>query len=137
MGDKLHLLDLYTKNSAVELAIVYMFDKIVARCLLWETSKGKYYDVIYSNFQWVEPFLISNLEKLGIKSTENGNNYCVKLDYVPDDNYPYLDTFCYLNSYKDYLYDEYAESNWDKLLRETDGGWEDYCSDSYDDYEEF
>ena len=134
MGDKLCLLDLYTKNSVVELATVFMFDKIVARCLVWETNKGKYYDTIYSNFDWAEPFLIDNLEKLGVKSTDDACNFWVKLDYVPDDNYPYLDTFSYLNLDRGILYDEDSCSSWDRQLCETDGSWVDY--DNEDDNED-
>jgi hypothetical protein len=123
MGDKLDLLTLYTNNSNVKLAIINMFDKIVARCLVWDTNKGKYYDKIYSNFHWVEPFLISELEKMGIKSTKNNSNFWVKLDYDPEYEYPYLDTFEYFDSYNMILYDSYSCTNWDKHLNETDGSW--------------
>lgn len=138
MSDKHNYLELYTKNSNIELAIVYFMDKVVARCLVWNTNIDgknlKLYDAIYSNFDWAEKFLQEELEKLGIYSEYSSNRTLyVKLEYIPE-KYPYVDTFYYLDSYGKFLSNRSCETDWDLKLRDDSGGY--YVREDEDEYDD-
>ena len=130
MTDKHKYLELYTKNSNVELAVLYLLDKVVARCIVWNTTVGiKVYDEIYSNFQWAEDSLSEGLQKLGISEVnELDRDFSIELEHDPE-YYPYVDTFFYLDSYKKTLSNESWLVDWDKKLRNECGGYE----TNYDD----
>lgn len=138
MTDKLDYLELYTKNSNVELAVFYLFDKVVARCLVWTTTdKQKVHDEIYSNFEWVEESLQEELEKIGITYVIDINTTMfIDIEYIPK-YYPYLDTFYYLDTQAKKLCDESYGLDWDKKLRDSEGHWEYPDEEEYEEeYEE-
>jgi len=133
MTDKLEFLELYTKNSNVELAVLYLLDKVVARCLVWTTTDNqKFFDVIYSNFEWAENSLVEELEKIKINPLDSEyRTMFIKLEFDPV-HYPYLDTFYFFDSYTKRLCNESYGLEWDKKLRDTEGHWE-YQDDEEED----
>lgn len=133
MTDKLDFLELYTKNSNVELAVLYFLDKVVARCLVWTTTDNeKVYDGIYSNFEWASNFLEEELEKIKIRSLyDNYSTMYIQLEFDPV-HYPYLDTFFYFDTCSKRLCNESYGLEWDKKLRDAEGHWE-YQDDEEDD----
>jgi hypothetical protein len=133
MTDKLDFLELYTKNSNVELAVLYLLDKVVARCLVWTTTDNeKVYDEIYSNFEWASNSLEEELEKIKIRSLyDNYSTMFIKLEFDPV-HYPYLDTFFYFDTYSKRLCNESYGLDWDKKLRDAEGHWE-YRDDEEED----
>lgn len=101
--------DIYTKNSAVSMAI--MFDDggehIKCRCILWAINGKNYYDRIYAVNNEVNRNMQACLEKLGYINI-SGKNIIVpyheytlnlKLEYGKNDieQFPYMDTMQWLS----------------------------------------
>jgi len=141
MTDHYDYLELYTKNSNVELAILYLLDKVIARCLVWKSDNEKFFDTIYSNYEWATLSLEDELTKLGIKKTKLiSTPVYIKLDYIPQ-YYPYVDTFYNLNTFNKVLCNYDLDSSADKRLLDEEGGYiipgndEDEYEEEYHDYE--
>jgi len=128
MTDKHDYLSLYTDNPCISLAVLFIEDKVAARCLIWETEDGKYFDRIYYQHDWMCPLIESALIEMGYKSVQNrgGVILSVKLQNCKFDYYPYLDSFCYLDEENSKITTSRPETTGFKLLRRTDGESEQY-----------
>lgn len=119
MTNKHSYLELYTNNPNIELAIYYINNKVVARCLVWEIEGVKYYDKIYSIYDWANSSLSSSLKKLGIENISAYDDLVFKLENLPE-YYPYVDTLHYLDS-ANKLLTNYRTYQFDKKLTSQEG----------------
>ena len=93
--------DIYTnpENNVKMLILTNSEDKLIGRCLLWETEKGKYMDRIYSNDHIFNLFKKWGEESEYKLSHYNGNNNeqlttKIKVDF--NKQFPYLDSFRFM-----------------------------------------
>jgi hypothetical protein len=122
--------DIYTDNpEIVSMLIIKTYGKIAGRCLIWTTECGKkVMDKRYTSDDWV------NVKFDEIRNTDGYLNYdsipessiklTVNLKDVISENYPYLDTFRYLNIENNVLCNMYTKDESNKkiiLLTRTDG----------------
>lgn len=122
-------LDIYVDNPQVELAVIRekYSGTILARALVWA---GKYSDRVYSSDLVSSSALIGKMRNDGLEDVY-GNmtlkaNVSVVLDNVEFDQYPYLDTFFYLNM-------ETREVSNNRPPRDTE--WR-YCQSTEGHYED-
>jgi hypothetical protein len=97
--------DIYTNpENRVKMLILTNNDKLIGRCLLWETDKGKYMDRVYANDH------IQNLFKKWADGNEyklshyNGNNneqLTTKIKVDMNKQFPYLDSFRFMTFNQD------------------------------------
>jgi hypothetical protein len=140
--------DIYTKNKQVSLVILYSddsSDKIKGRAILWDARlkdgtpimfMDRIYTVAESDIELFKQFAQKNgwwyktrqsydLEYRDITNgseTINKRVFC-DLDEVDFDEYPYVDTLCFIN-----LENKTASNrnkNADRALRDTGGEWDD------------
>jgi len=105
MTDKLESLVLYTKNKKVKLAVLRSDNGIEARCLVWSSGGRKYYDRIYYTHEWVSTILENKLVADGVKKLASCRTLkSVKLQNHTFDQYPYLDSFKFLDPKEGVLY---------------------------------
>jgi hypothetical protein len=93
---------LYTKNKQVKLAYLKSESGIEARCLVWDVDGTFYFDRIYATQDWIVTSLSSKLKAMGyhdIMMARQDKDFflSIKLDEVEFDEYPYLDTFRFLD----------------------------------------
>jgi len=88
-------LELYTKNpNQVQLAVVYIQDKIAARGLVWTAIDGKMYsDRIYYKHDWLEKIVSEKLRSMGIEFVQEKPIRVVQLEKWEFTYYPYVDSF--------------------------------------------
>jgi hypothetical protein len=100
MSDKLEYLNLYTQNpNQVQLAVIYIQQKIAARTIVWTATDGKkYHDRIYYTNDWLENLMKNKLNKLGIQTIKESGFKMVQLDKWNFKNYPYIDNFYHFDS---------------------------------------
>jgi len=143
-------LDIYTENpNQISLLILKSEQgKLVGRALLWSINDGEYkgkkfMDRVYTHTEYdvkiFEKWAIDN----GCLYRNASNNGKIqyyfdgkKLPKAPElfviidnsdfDEYPYIDTICYLDTTQSFLSNK--DQN-DKELRDTDGRWTDYYNE--------
>lgn len=122
MVNKLDFLELYTKNSNIELAILYYKDKVIARCLVWVLNDHKVHDRIYFSDDWGFNILKKNLLNKGISLLDTNKDYLIQLDTLPELYYPYLDNMKYLDPNNKILSNKRSNpTNFSILLRSQHG----------------
>lgn len=93
--------DIYTNidNNVKMLILTNAEDKLIGRCLLWETDKGKYMDRVYANDhiqnlfkKWAE----SNEYKLSHYNGNNNQQMTTKIKVDMNKPFPYLDSFRFM-----------------------------------------
>jgi len=119
MTNSIEYLKLYTSNpDIVSLLAIKVYDKIVGRCLIWNTDQGKLMDKRYTCFDWVNSKFEKILEenKYICWSTLEDYPKCRKIDIklenfkeLIDIEYPYLDTFRYFNTVQGFLTNTISE----------------------------
>jgi hypothetical protein len=140
--------DIYTKNKQVSLVILYSddsSDKIKGRAILWDARlkdgtpimfMDRIYTVAESDIELFKQFAQKNgwwyktrqSYDLEYRDITNGSETISKrvfcdLDEVDFDEYPYVDTLCFIN-----LENKTASNrnkNADRALRDTGGEWDD------------
>jgi len=145
IGDPSYFFDIYTENtSVVSIATLWEGDPIESnlkgRALLWNTDKGKYMDRIYADYNETELMFKSWAKSNGYfyrrhqsynetteflfdgKPHSRVGEISVQLDIIYD-NFPYMDTFKYLDYENKILYN-YHDDNATMKLEETNGGYE-------------
>lgn len=154
------ILDIYISNPEVCKLVIkysdegkiengkYKSNKIVGRALLWTTTTGEtFMDRIYtldsSDEELFKKFASSKgwwCKKSQNSSqsftAERGTETCkpiwvIQLKRSWKDAYPYLDTFCYLNTSLGQLSNSNHQIEADYLLNDTDGGY-DELNEDYD-----
>jgi len=130
-------LDIYVHNpESVSLLILKsssIKDKIVGRCLIWNTIDGLKYDRIYTIKDSDIITFENYFEGEEIKDVSSGDNW-VELKKVDFDYYPYMDNMMFLDIDSKTLTNDDTTFPDDNIwrLRETDGGvlknvvWSDY-----------
>lgn len=125
---------------------VFKSNKIVGRALLWKTTSGDMFmDRIYTidssdeelfkkyaevNGWWAKKSQNSSHDFIAVRGSESKKpNYVVQLKGSYDDEYPYLDTLCYLNDDSGRLSNCSSEIGANKLLNDTDGGYDEVDED--------
>jgi hypothetical protein len=95
MSDLHSYLSIYTENpNRVKLAVIYMNNKIAARCIVWTATDGKQYsDRIYYRYDWMENFMKETLRKMEINPVKEQGLKIVQLEKWNFNEYPYLDSF--------------------------------------------
>lgn len=128
----------------------YRSDKIVGRALLWKTTSGDMFmDRIYTIDSSDEELFKKYAEMNGwwCKKTQNSSNtftaqrgtetkspiYVVQLSYGYEDEYPYLDTLCFLNDDTGKLSNSLSQINANKKLNDTGGGYDRIYDDDEDE----
>ena len=104
MTNKTSYLDLYTNNDNVKMVVIKSLGSIVGRALLWKTTCGKeLLDKEYTCEDWViELFNKIRKENNYLEySTEEKLSVAVNTENIND--WPYLDTFAYLDREKKIL----------------------------------
>ncbi len=99
MVDRHDYLNIYTQNpNQVELAVVYIGDKIAARCFVWTATDGKKYsDRVYFRHDWLENLMKEKLRKVGILPISEETFKSVQLEKWEFEYYPYADNFYFLD----------------------------------------
>jgi hypothetical protein len=141
--------DIYVENNIKMLVAKDTFGKIVGRALLWECENGrKAMDTIYSPDRVRQVFIKWAIDNdYYYKSQQSCHHHefdmyagarcgdwtaVVKLSDADYSEYPYMDTFMYLNLDRKYLSNR--DDNYTHTLRCTDGGYDE--NGVYDDYSE-
>lgn len=133
MTNKFDYLDIYTKNpNHVKLAVFKLEDKIVGRCLIWNVDGVEYFDRIYYAQDWINGHIYDRLIKAGYKFLSDdvkSSVLSIKLDFVPDEKYPYLDNFNRLNLKEGILYAansvrDLPRGNYYRILNSISGRFE-------------
>ena len=117
-------LDIYVENpEVVSLAVLKRKGKIAARSLVWNIHDGSkvVHDRIYAYNEEAKIILKAKFQTLDYYDAYNGSeSFQVNLKHTSFDQYPYMDTFRYLNL-RGYIYN-------------NDHGGYDYCLDCADGY---
>lgn len=125
---------------------VFKSNKIVGRALLWTTTSGDIFmDRIYTidssdeelfkkyaeaNGWWAKKAQNSSQNFTAVRGSESKNpTYVVQLKRSYNDEYPYLDTLCYLNDNSGKLSNYQSEVYANKLLNDTGGGYDELDPD--------
>ncbi len=129
MNDKMHLLEIYVANpNHVSVATFKVDDKVVGRSIIWTIDDKKYFDRIYYSQDWIQSYIKKTLRDLGYEYVNDIMPLSIKLDFVPNDNYPYLDSFHLLNFETGVLYageiDSVPPGFFYRSLNRTNGGYE-------------
>ena len=100
MSNRHDFLGIYTENpNQVKLAVIYMSDKIAARCIVWTATDGKQYsDRVYYKYDWLEEFMKEKLRKMGIEPIKEQGIRTVQLEKWNFNQYPYVDSFFYFDT---------------------------------------
>lgn len=139
--------DIYVDNNVKMLVAKDTFGKIVGRALLWECTNGrKVMDTIYSPDKVRQVFINWAIDndyyyksqqschhhEFDMHSGEHVGSWdaVVKLSHVDFSEYPYMDTFMYLNQDDKLLSNR--DDDYTHTLRCTDGSYEE--NGVYDDY---
>lgn len=102
MTNKLDLLSLYTRNPEhIRLAYLKSRNGIEARCLVWKIDGEFYYDRIYTTMDWLDKTMKRKFKELGYLSLLDAmdEHPYLRIDLTNHrfDEYPYLDSFQFLN----------------------------------------
>jgi hypothetical protein len=129
----------------------YVADKITGRALLWTTTDNiKFMDRIYTNDSsdeelfkkfahqngwWTKDYQNSSVRFTMQKNNESvrNPNLVVQLKSSYDDEYPYVDTLSYINTSTGKISNSSNHISANKLLNDTDGGYDYIGDDDYDD----
>lgn len=93
MSDKIDFLDIYRKNQNCSLAVLKISNLVDARCIVWEINGVKFFDRIYSTYDWIEQTMRKKLKDSGCKPLSEENFIEIRLDNYQFEYYPYLDSF--------------------------------------------
>ena len=120
MVDQLHFLKIYTDNpNQVELAVIYLDDKIVSRTIVWTANDGnRYSDRVYYTVDWMEGFMRGKLQKMGIEPIVEQSIKTVQLENWMFEQYPYMDHFYHFDKKHGVLFTIGSNIS---SLRNTDG----------------
>jgi hypothetical protein len=113
MNDKLENIKLYTLNpNVVSLLVIKLLGKIVGRCLIWNTNKGKVMDKRYTCFDWVNSKFETILKENNYicQSSLENKKIDIQLDNISVYKYPYVDTFKLFNLENALLTNNYNEN---------------------------
>jgi len=131
-------LDIYVKNPD-KISMLVMIDcenNTVGRALVWNTNKGMFMDRVYAtdahqkmfeNYAEEKGWMYKKVHSNGVnvhivRNGESEMRYLtVELDEYEFDEYPYVDTLCYLSDTGKISNDSGYN---DKELRSTSGSWE-------------
>ncbi len=121
MVNRPEYIQLYIQNpNQVQLAVIYIDDRVAARCLVWKDVEGKFYsDRVYYQQDWLEVFLRDKLIQLNIEPIDRQGIKTIKLEKWTFEKYPYADSFYNFDMENGELV--YFNSNKFKQLRRTDG----------------
>jgi hypothetical protein len=120
MNNKLTFLSLYTENTNISLAVIYLDEKIAGRCLIWNIEGQLYYDKVYINYDWCINTFLNYFNENNINSVNYDKKLILKLDKSDFMYYPYLDTFMYLDISNNILSNQYITGS-KYRLRNTNG----------------
>ena len=123
MTDKLNFLEIYTKNSNIELGIFYFKEKVIARCLIWNLGHKKVHDRIYYNADWGFIALDNTLKDMGIEMLDSDTQYIIDLEHIPV-SFPYIDHMRYLDPIKKQLTNIRNKNRFDMCLGLQSGNYE-------------
>lgn len=134
MNNMCHFLKIYTDNpESVSMIVIKTFDKIVGRCLVWNTTCGKkLMDKRYTYADWVNVKFDEIREANNYLNFDEQKKLIVKVNKgtVNDiELYPYMDTFRMLNKGDETLSNiiKGDENRRDfMVLSRTDGSYGDY-----------
>ena len=118
MNNKFNFLKFYTENSNISLAVLYLDDKIVGRCLIWNIENQLYYDKMYINFDWCRDSMISYFIDNNISPIDNSKELIINLDKTNYEFYPYVDTFYFIDLQNKLLSNKIRYKNY---IRSTSG----------------
>ena len=145
-SDSCKLLILYDDNGQIDNG-KYVSDKIIGRCLLWKTSKidGVTKEVqVMDRIYTIKDSDVELFKEYGKKngiywkrlqdsdndftmengsSSEKNPSIIIELDSVEYDEYPYLDTFFYVDTDSNYITND-GNKSYDRTLRDTCGGYD-------------
>jgi len=138
--------DIYTNNpdSISLLILTNKNNKLVGRALLWKLDSGEFFmdrvytsndsdDNIFINYAIEKGYLYRDTPASGFKYFINSKEVdpgtiSVTLDEVHFNNYPFIDTLCYLDGYK------LNNTKGERTFKDTDGHWSEYY-ESENDYD--
>ena len=146
--DVCQLVILYDDNGSVSDG-KYKSDKIIGRALLWKTTSGDMFmDRVYTanqsdedlfkkfaarNDWWCKQTQNSSSSFIAAKGLERKEpTYVVQLKNW-DDEFPYIDTLCYLNDNSGKISNKGAEISANYCCNDTDGTPQEVDSDDWDD----
>ena len=119
------VLKFYAKNPKVCKMLIKIDsdNKLLARALLWSTDKGGYMDRIYYVNDYDKNLFEIYAKNKGLL-THSKDDYdkdlTVKLEWWKkkgnEDDYPYMDSFSYLNTHEGLLYSNDFTSDYDLYL---------------------
>lgn len=92
--------DIYVENpDTFTLAVIKVDGKIAARCIVYE---GKYYSRIYYISDAYRNHMVNHFESKGMSDVYNNNDgpQFFELDKYEFEEYPYMDTYQYLDGHK-------------------------------------
>lgn len=93
MTNKFEFFDIYRQNKNCRLAILESENGVEARCLVWETEEGTYYDRIYSTYDWLADVMQNKLNAMNFKNLCSINLAKITLEHNAFAQYPYIDSF--------------------------------------------
>jgi hypothetical protein len=149
---QVNLVILYDDNGTINSEGKYTSNKIKGRAILWDCTmngkKIKFMDRIYtasdSDVELFKQFAQKNDwwfkvgqnmspgERVTDGKTTTAATLIANLDQADWDVYPYMDTMCYINTDKNTASN--LDDDYDRICRDTEGGWEGYYGDEDDDY---
>jgi hypothetical protein len=109
-------------------------DKLIGRCLLWETDKGKYMDRVYANDhiqnlfkKWAEE---NDYNLTHYRNSQSNEQLTTKIKVDFNKPFPYLDSFRFMSFNEDdqnntaTLYTQEPRGRRYFLLNETNGNFQ-------------
>lgn len=157
-NDAVSLVILYDDTGSYDDTVKYKSSKIKGRALLWDcTIDGKeaiFMDRIYTTFdsdvELFKQFAQNNkwwykknqsmdqIEDITDGSFTKGNStIVVKLNEATWDSYPYMDTLSYISTASDIATNMDNYGGVDRLLRDTEGGYDFIGDDEYYDEDDY
>lgn len=137
--------DIYVNNPEVCSMVIFTDDdnRLRARALLWKTNNGLYLDRTYYTDQsehhlmnsWVDAkFKLGTIIRLGTSNDDRKNGMEVQLGDFKYNEYPYMDTFEYLDTSRNVLMRSRGRSDRNKVysLESTTGEATIYCEREQD-----
>jgi hypothetical protein len=127
--------DIYTNpENRVKMLILTNNDKLIGRCLLWETDKGKYMDRVYANDhiqnlfkKWAEE---NDYNLTHYRNSQSNEQLTTKIKEDFNKPFPYLDSFRFMSFNEDdqnntaTLYTQEPRGRRYFLLNETNGNFQ-------------
>jgi hypothetical protein len=148
---QVNLVILYDDNGSIDSDGKYTSNKIKGRAILWDCTmngkKIKFMDRIYtandSDVELFKQFAQKNdwwfkvnqnmmpYEKISDGKTTTTATLTANLEQAYWNYYPYIDTMCYINTDKNTASN--LDKDYDRICRDTEGGWDDYEEDDYEE----